>query len=125
MIENFDDAMPIAILKQKIAAGAKFVTFQYTVSILFATFKRPSSIYFVDANESTMKHSWHLSTLTAVLGWWGLPWGPIYTIGTFIINFGGGKNVTDIVMQQFLINEQHQASLNNQIIPDSYGINTM
>lgn len=125
MIENFDDKMPIAELKQKISAGAKFVTFQYTVSIIFATFKKPSSIYFIDANESTAKHSWHLSTLTAVLGWWGFPWGPIYTIGTFITNFGGGKNVTDIVMQQILVNEQHLASLNNQIIPDSYGINNM
>lgn len=108
MIENFDDTMPIAELKQKIAAGARFVTFQYTVSVVFATFKKPSSIYFIDTYEGTAKHSWHLSTLTAVLGWWGFPWGPIYTIGTFITNFGGGKNVTDIVMQQILVNEQHK-----------------
>jgi hypothetical protein len=59
------------------------------------------------------------------MGWWGFPWGPIYTIGTFITNFGGGKDVTEIVMQQILVNEQHTASLNNQVIPGSYGINNM
>ena len=125
MIKNFDGTMPITVLKQKIAAGAKFVTFQYTISVVFATFKRPSSIYFINPNESTAKYSWHLSTLTAVLGWWGIPWGPIYTIGTFIKNFGGGEDITDVVMQQISVNEQHQASLNNQITPDAYGINNM
>jgi hypothetical protein len=113
MINNLDQKITTAELKQKVAAGAKFVTFEYTVSIVFATFKRPSDIYFIDAGESTAKHSWHLSTLTGVMGWWGFPWGPIYTIGTFITNFGGGKDVTDIVMQQILVNEQHNASLNN------------
>ena len=125
MIQNLNPNMSTAELKQKVAAGAKFVTFEYTISIVVATFKRPTSVYFIDVNESTAKHSWHLSTLTAVMGWWGIPWGPIYTIGSFVTNFGGGKDVTNIVMQQILVNEQHNASVNNQPTPGSYGINNM
>lgn len=123
MIQNLNPNMSTAELKQKVAAGAKFVTFEYTISIVVATFKRPTSIYFIDVNESTAKHSWHLSTLTAIMGWWGVPWGPIYTIGTFVTNFGGGKDVTAIVMQKLLANEHLQATNNSQTATSAYGVN--
>jgi len=34
-----------------------------------------------------------------VAGWWGIPWGVIYTLGSLGTNFAGGKNVTDDVMR--------------------------
>jgi hypothetical protein len=36
--------------------------------------------------------------LSLVLGWWGIPWGPIYTIQSVVINFQGGKDVTKEVL---------------------------
>lgn len=123
MIKNLNPNITTAELKQKVAAGAKFVYFEYTVSILVATFKRPTSVYFIDANESSAKHSWHLSTLTGILGWWGIPWGPIYTIGTFITNFGGGKDVTAEIMGKLLASEHLSATNNSQIATSAYGIN--
>lgn len=123
MIKNLNPNITTAELKQKVAAGAKFVYFEYTVSIIAATFKRPTSIYFIDANESTAKHSWHLSTLTGVLGWWGIPWGPIYTIGTFVTNFGGGKDVTNEVMSKLIASERLSATNNSQTATGAYGIN--
>ncbi len=123
MIKNMNPHMTTAELKQKVAAGAKFVYFEYTVSIVVATFKRPTDIYFIDANESAAKHSWHLSTLTGIMGWWGIPWGPIYTIGTFVTNFGGGKDVTAEVMGKLLANERLNATNNSQTATGAYGIN--
>ena len=35
---------------------------------------------------------WTLLTLLA--GWWGIPWGPIYTIQSLVVNLKGGKDVT-------------------------------
>lgn len=123
MIKNMNPHMTTAELKQKVAAGAKFVYFEYTVSIVVATFKRPTDIYFIDAHESAAKHSWHLSTLTGIMGWWGIPWGPIYTIGTFVTNFGGGKDVTAEVMGKLLANEHLNATNNSQTATGAYGIN--
>ncbi len=123
MIKNMPSNMSTAELKQKVAAGAKFVYFEYTVSIVVATFKRPTDIYFIDAHESAAKHSWHLSTLTGIMGWWGIPWGPIYTIGTFVTNFGGGKDVTAEVMGKILANERLNATNNSQTATSAYGIN--
>ncbi len=83
----------------ELANGAKFVVFEYCVSIIVMTFKRSSSIYFIKSGESTTKHSFIYTLLSLVVGWWGFPWGPIYTIGALITNLGGGKNVTTEVLQ--------------------------
>lgn len=124
MIKNLNPHMTTAELKQKVAAGAKFVYFEYTVSIVVATFKRPTDVYFIDAHESAAKHSWYLSALTGIMGWWGIPWGPIYTIGTFVTNFGGGKDVTAEVMQKLVASERLSATNNSQTATSAYGINS-
>ena len=85
-------------INAELSKGAKFVVFQYCISIVLMTFRRSSGIYFVKAGESTTKHSIGFTILTLILGWWGLPWGPIYTIGSLYTNLTGGKDFTsDIV----------------------------
>jgi hypothetical protein len=34
------------------------------------------------------------TALTVLLGWWGIPWGPIRTIQCLITNLSGGKDIT-------------------------------
>ena len=34
-----------------------------------------------------------------VLGWWGIPWGPIWTISTIVTNLRGGRDVTNDVVR--------------------------
>ncbi len=50
--------------------GAKFVMFQYCISIILLTFKRSSNIYFVKAGQSSVKHSIGFTIITALFGWW-------------------------------------------------------
>ena len=70
-------------IEHALNTGGKFVVFQYCISIVVMTFRRSSDIYFIPPGESTVKHSIGFTLLTLVLGWWGIPWGPIYTIGSF------------------------------------------
>ncbi len=78
--------------------GARFVIYQYCISILVLTFRRPSNIYFVRADESAVMKGLSFTGVSLLLGWWGIPWGPIYTIGSVVTNFGGGKDVTQEVL---------------------------
>jgi len=32
--------------------------------------------------------------LSLLAGWWGIPWGPIWTVQALVTNFRGGKDVT-------------------------------
>ena len=86
-------------LKGEIAAGGRFVFYQYCISILVITFKRASHIYLVRAEDSRFTKGLPFTLISLVLGWWGIPWGPIWTIATVITNLRGGRDVTDEVMR--------------------------
>jgi hypothetical protein len=85
-------------LAAELHRGARFVVYQYCISVLIVTFKRHSDIYFIRADDSAVSKGLGFSLISLLLGWWGIPWGPIYTIGSFITNFGGGKDVTQEVL---------------------------
>jgi len=81
-------------ITRELQNGAKFVIFQYAISIFILTFKRSSDVYFIRAGESTFKYRIVFSLITWLFGWWGIPWGPIYSIGALVNNVSGGKDVT-------------------------------
>ena len=85
-------------LNFELQRGGKFVIYYYCISLLVITFKRPSNIYFVRFGESRVGNGLGFSLISLLLGWWGFPWGPIYTIQSFVTNFGGGKDVTQQVL---------------------------
>jgi len=92
------EGMKYSEMEFEVQRGAKFVYFQYCVSVLILTFKRPSDIYFVRAEENAVVKGLPFTLLSLVAGWWGIPWGPIYTVQSFITNFQGGKDVTQSVV---------------------------
>jgi len=85
-------------LQQEIQQGAKFVIYQYCISVLVITFKRYSGVQYIAPDESRVVPGLIYTLLSFVLGWWGIPWGPIYTIQGIWINFSGGKDVTTQVL---------------------------
>ncbi|MEM6297184.1 MAG: hypothetical protein AAF740_00680 [Bacteroidota bacterium] len=85
--------------EREVEQGGRFVVFQYTISIIFFTFKEPSSIYFIRKGESAVMKGLKFNFFTLLLGWWGIPWEPIYTIQTLITNLSGGEDVTYEVMK--------------------------
>jgi len=85
-------------LDREIADGGAFVYYQYAISIIVMTFRRGSDIYYIPPGESRIGKGLPFSLMTFVLGWWGIPWGPIYSIGSLWTNFNGGENVTEPVM---------------------------
>lgn len=82
------------------ARGGKFVIYQYCFSIIVMSFKRGSDIHFVPPGESALKKGLPYTAMSLVVGWWGFPWGPIFTIGTLFKNLGGGVDVTPQVLNQ-------------------------
>jgi len=85
-------------INRELDHGAKFVMFTFTISILVMTFRRSSDIYFVKAGESGTIKGLKYTFLSLILGWWGIPWGPIYTLTSLFTNLSGGKNITQEVL---------------------------
>jgi hypothetical protein len=78
----------------EIQRGAKLVCYQYCVSLLLITFRRSSDVYFIRAGENAVSKGLPWILLSLVAGWWGIPWGPIFTVQSLVTNFKGGKDLT-------------------------------
>jgi hypothetical protein len=83
----------------EVKIGARFVVFQYCISIVVMTFKRSSDVYFIRPGEGTLSKSVPFTLCSLFLGWWGIPWGPIWTITTIVKNLSGGRDVTNLVLR--------------------------
>ena len=81
-------------IRLELDRGARFVVFEYCISIVVMTFKRPSDIFFIRAGESAVARSLPYILISLLFGWWGIPWGPIYTIWALVTDLSGGKDVT-------------------------------
>jgi len=86
-------------LKGEVAAGGRFVIYQYCISVVVVSFKRGSDIYFIRAEDNAVTKGLLFTLCSLVLGWWGIPWGPIWTIATVVTNLRGGRNVTPEVLR--------------------------
>ena len=88
------ERVPADQLKFEIERGGRFVVYPYCISVLIMSFKRSSNIYFVPAGETSLPRGLGFSAVSLVLGWWGIPWGPIWTVSSILTNLQGGRDVT-------------------------------
>lgn len=114
-IKNIE-GLRVSQIREMVQQGGKFVVFPYTVSFILMTLKRSSDIYFIKADENTFKYSYGYVLLNIIVGWWGIPWGPIYTIGSAYHHIVGGKDLTQAVMSHLT---QHDPEANT----NTYNIN--
>jgi hypothetical protein len=96
-IKNID-GLSAKDLQNEEQKGARFVYFSYTLSLLFLTFRRTSGVYLIKRSESVRIKALPFTILSVLFGWWGLPFGPKYTLESIRVNARGGKDVTDEVM---------------------------
>jgi hypothetical protein len=85
-------------IEREVAAGGRFVFYEYCVSVLIASSRRPTDVFFLRANDRGILRGLPYCLLSLLLGWWGLPWGPIYTPLTLFNNLCGGCEVTEEVL---------------------------
>jgi hypothetical protein len=85
-------------LKFELQRGGRLVLYYYCISLIIMTFRRPSGVYFLRAGENAVLKGMRWSVLTLLLGWWGIPWGPIYSVQSLAVNLGGGKDITAEVL---------------------------
>lgn len=85
-------------VNKAIENGAKFVTYRYTVSIFVLTLRKSSDIFLVQSKMSALPKIIGYSFINLLLGWWAIPWGPVYTISSLAANMSGGKDVSKEVL---------------------------
>jgi hypothetical protein len=83
-----------ADLEKELKAGGRFVFFEYSISLVAVSLRRPTDIYFLRHGQYAWVRGLPYTVLSFLLGWWGLPWGFIYTPLAIFTNLTGGRDVT-------------------------------
>lgn len=78
--------------------GGRYVTYNYCFSLLVVSFRRKSKPRFVPFGQSRLVPGLGYTLLSLVAGWWGIPWGPIFTLEAVYKNLNGGNDVTAAVI---------------------------
>lgn len=105
------EGLTLADINNEIQQGGKFVVYSYCISIIIMTFKRPTDIHFIKSTDNAFLKGLPYALVSLILGWWGIPWGPIYTIWAVVEDFGGGKDITDEVLQHFMNSVQQEIDI--------------
>jgi hypothetical protein len=73
--------------------SGRLVVYEYCISLAFITLRRTSGVYRLRPGESGRLKGLPYTLLSLVLGWWGIPWGILYTPLVVLTNLSGGREV--------------------------------
>jgi hypothetical protein len=77
-----------------ISNGGRLVLFEFCISLLVVTLRCPTRVYLLRPGQFGVLVGLPYTLLTFLLGWWGLPWGIVYTPLVLVNNLCGGSDVT-------------------------------
>jgi len=89
------EKLTLAEVEEAVAAGGRFVYYEYCISVVAASTRRPSAVVFLRPGDWGVLRGLPCCLVSLLLGWWGIPWGVIYTPLTLFNNLCGGCDVTD------------------------------
>ena len=72
----------------------RLVCFEYCVSLLAVTLRRTSAPVAVPPGGRAWVRGLPYTLISLFLGWWGVPWGLLWTPAAIAVNFRGGHDVT-------------------------------
>ena len=91
------------MISARIREGWQCVRFEFCVSFLVATIRCQSAPRLTASWKDRVIWGIGYSALALLLGPWGIPWGPIWTVRAFWTNLTGGVDATDEVLAQLAV----------------------
>jgi len=73
--------------------------YQFCMSFLLVTFRQQTGFVLDQSSNRSLVNI--ISTIvTIIFGWWGIPWGPIYSVQTIFRNLRGGnkKSIEELII---------------------------
>jgi hypothetical protein len=86
------------LVRHEAVGGPTFVIYQYCISVGILSFKRSSGVKVIPPGSSRVIPGLPYTLVSLLFGWWGIPWGPVWTLQTMGRNLSGGIDVGDAVL---------------------------
>ena len=71
----------------------RWVVFEYCISLIAVTLRRPSRPIHLHPGQKAWTYGLPYVAVSLLFGWWGLPWGVLYTPLTIFTNLTGVGNI--------------------------------
>lgn len=78
---------------KSITKDSKVIQYQFCFSLIFISFTFPTR-FLLESDDSRKFHNAAACLFTFLFGWWGVPWGPLYSIQSIYRNLKGGSTQT-------------------------------
>lgn len=85
-------------LRTRILGGARCVRFEFCFSLVFVTVRRQSPVYLTHSWQERYLRGLWFSLISLLLGPWGVPWGPLWSLWGMWVNATGGVDCTAEVL---------------------------
>jgi hypothetical protein len=86
LIGRAEDANPVD--------SGRWVVFEFCMSFVAVTLRQSSRPIHIRPGRVAWIRGLPYTTISLLLGWWGLPWGVIYTPIAIFANLAGGYDIT-------------------------------
>lgn len=90
-------------LARALDAGARFVVYPYCISLGIVSLRRASGVRMIAPGQGSIVGGLPFALVSLVFGWWGIPWGPIWTVQTIWSVLQGGTDVTNEVVSRIVL----------------------
>lgn len=96
-----------ATVVDQVLDGTRFVTIPYVFSIVIMTFQRNiGDVHEVRTGEWPIGKVLKATVITYLFGWWGFPFGIIFSLWAAFYLFRGGYDVTQKVLEKTVSREE-------------------
>ena len=87
--------LSVADIQREINRGGRFVAYHQVTSVILVSWRQEVSLCFLQKGQSHPANRLGAILHSLFFGWWGFPWGALWTITAILTNLMGGEDVTE------------------------------
>lgn len=110
------EGMTLTDIELDVLKGGRFLAFAWNISVVVLSFRQSTSLRYVPAGRMSGHHALGWSLCSLLFGWWGFPWGLIYTPACLWHNARGGYDHTRETLG-LLLGADHAEAIMQQARP--------
>lgn len=110
------EGMTLGDVELDVLKGGRFLRYPWNVSVIVLSFRNSSQLTYVRSDRSAGAGALGWGVFSLCFGWWGFPWGIVYTPLSLWHNTRGGADHTADVLKAYL-GEDHSREILKQARP--------
>jgi hypothetical protein len=96
------EGMTLGDIELDVLKGGRFLRYYWNISVILLSFRKSTALTYVRSDRSAGLGALGWGTFSLFFGWWGFPWGIVYTPLSLWHNTRGGTDHTHEVLTAYL-----------------------